>query len=105
MWRFQKEDGSFIPHAYLDGYNFGDTLLEGVLFKITITPDKKFKAEITPSSKAFFEQFNQEYWLKRAEEYANTEDIFCETEQGGDDIIVFDDETKIESPHFPHRKV
>ena len=35
-WKFRTEDKDGVEYAYINGYDFGDRLLEGVLFKIII---------------------------------------------------------------------
>lgn len=98
-WKFQKEDGSLVDHAWVDGYAVGDRLLEGVMFKITIDEDKKFHAEIDKFAKDYFNDLNEKKWLKAIEKYASSTDIFSENVDGGEDLIVYDTETGEECPN------
>jgi hypothetical protein len=60
----------------VDGYNFGDRLLEGVNFAVTIDPTtvKVVAVELhNPRDKEYFETLNTAHWLKVAEEYVQEE--------------------------------
>ena len=50
----------------IDGYSFGDRLLEGVMFTI----NKEGKARIQEEDAGYFKGLNKEHWLKLAEECA-----------------------------------
>lgn len=71
-----------VDHAYFDGYNFGDTLLEGVMFEAKIVADGTMEVSITPDSKNYFEDLNTKLWLKAAQDYAEENDIFEENADG-----------------------
>ncbi len=66
-----------VPCGLLNGYWFGDTLLEGVYFevrseagKLTILP--------APDAKEYFATLNQKLWLKAAREFlASTDFLTC----------------------------
>jgi len=62
--------------AMVDGYGFGDRMLENVMFIITIQDDNTLKAEIHPDSASYFEQLNKEMWLKEDIKYAMLTDFF-----------------------------
>lgn len=62
--------------AKLDGYEFGDRLLEGVMFIYTINNDGSLSVEVEESSKDYFDNFNKEKWLKIALQYAIETDCF-----------------------------
>lgn len=102
-WRFQKSDMKTLTDiAYIDGYSVGDRMLEGVMFKITITDNNKFKAELADErDKAYTDQLNMKYWIPKVEEFCEGNDIFCDNPSGnGDEMIVFDPETKEECPNI-----
>jgi hypothetical protein len=64
-----------IDKAYIDGYPFGERILDGVIFEITIENDA-FKAKITPKCADYFAKLNEKRWLAEAEEYAARNDVF-----------------------------
>ncbi len=68
MKKFMTTKGQ-VDSAIIDGYTFGDRLLEGVKFIITIDKKGKFHAEVHPEDKSYMEDFNEKKWLKRAVEY------------------------------------
>ena len=55
----------------IDGYSFGDRLLEGVMFTI----DKYGKARIQEEDEGYFAGLNKEHWCTLAEESAAQADI------------------------------
>lgn len=59
----------------LDGYGFGDRLLEGVYFDVVADFDKGEVISVTVAKdcEAYFSQLNQETWL--AEVYMKADDI------------------------------
>ena len=64
-----------IDHVLIDGYPFGDRLLEGVMFEIRFAKGaKKYKAAITKDAREYFSTLNEKMWLKQAEEHAEGED-------------------------------
>lgn len=80
---FKCETCGEIEMVLLDGYSFGDRLLEDVMFEITKEGDK-FTAKISKECEDYFEDLNKEKWLKEAEKYASTNDIFTCPKCGGD---------------------
>lgn len=80
-----------VDYGYVDGYQFGDRLLEGVMFKITVTKQNKLKAEIAPGFEDSLEGLDKKYWLKLAVEHAETVDIFeADSKSSGEDVILYD---------------
>ena len=75
MKQFMTDDGP-VDVATVDGYNFGDRLLEGVMFHFRINVDKIVCIGVDPSSKKYFEDLNQQKWLDAAHAYAQDNDIF-----------------------------
>ena len=53
----------------VDGYAFGDRLLEGVMFKITLK-GRKVTAENLPEDEGYMAGLNKKLWLKAAVEFA-----------------------------------
>ena len=74
--------------GWVDGYAFGDRLLDGVMFKITIQ-NGKLVAEVDKRAQYYFAQLNQDMWLKAAAEFAYQQDIFY-TNSGDGDVILYD---------------
>ena len=67
-----KEGEEQLDHIIIDGYDFGDRLLEGVMFKVTIV-DGKPKAE--PASKGdenYLDTLNKEMWLHECEAHVES---------------------------------
>lgn len=87
--------------AYLDGYPFGDRLLEGVIFELRVSPDRSgLTASVIPSCAAYFEDLNGPKWLAEAVKYALQNDVFSgSTERGKDFTVVLHDDSK---PHAKH---
>ena len=96
-WKFRTEDKDGVEYAYVNGYDFGDRLLEGVLFKIIIE-NNEFKAvDVEPGAKEYFSQLNQKKWLKEATDFAKQLDVFIAPD-GKSDAWVVDEEG--ENPHI-----
>lgn len=96
-WKFRTEDKDGVEYAYINGYDFGDRLLEGVLFKIIIE-NNEFKAvDVEPGAKEYFSQLNQKKWLKEATDFAKQLDVFIAPD-GKSDAWVVDEEG--ENPHI-----
>lgn len=79
---FDYEDGRTTQTAFLDGYSFGDRLLEGVMVKCFLDENGFLEVSFVEDAEPYMCQLNEEYWLKQALEYAEKTDIFCEKEQG-----------------------
>ena len=77
--------------AMIDGYSFGDRLLEGVMFIITIQDDGSLSAEVHPNYAAYFNQLNTQMWLERALENAIVTDMFEGMDGAVDINLVMDD--------------
>lgn len=59
-----------IDKAFVDGYNFGDRLLEGVIFQISLTEDKNdIIVKCGDDYLQYFESLNTKKWLKEAKKY------------------------------------
>jgi hypothetical protein len=71
---FQKTDNSFVQTAYLNGYHFGDRLLEGVPFGLTVEDDGTLSAFVPPQAKSYMTELNVRKWLGIAVAHAEQED-------------------------------
>lgn len=96
--KFRTEDKDEVEYAYINGYDFGDRLLEGVLFKIVIENNKFKTVDVAPDAKEYFSQLNQKKWLREATEFAKQLDIFIAPDGESDAWIV--DEEGNENPHL-----
>lgn len=85
---FEKENGEVVEHAFLDGRLFGDRILEGVIFHVSICPKGQLHVRITEKHRSYFHQFNTKELLEDALAFAIQNDIFQETEEGGEDIYL-----------------
>jgi len=103
MWKFMTDRGE-IPYAFVNGYNFGDRLLEGVMFKITITKNNKFKAEALRKDMDYLKGLNLKKWLGSAEAFANSNDIFYTNEKENEEAWVVDEQGRIH-PQLSKSKV
>lgn len=67
--------------AYLNGYAFGDRLLEGVPFKVEVAADgTALNVEIAPTGEDYFSGLDTEGWLSQATEHAREEGWFYDCE-------------------------
>lgn len=78
---FEDEDGNKTMTAQVDGYSFGDRLLEGVMFDITIESDGSLSAKVEKNAESYFEDLNKDKWLKEAIKYAERNDCFGEDDE------------------------
>lgn len=74
--------------AYFDGYNFGDTLLEGVMFKAEIKDNGTMAVSFVNPHGEYEKGLNQRKWLKEAKEYAEENDIFLSQPDNGEDLVL-----------------
>ncbi len=74
--QFMTEDGKPVTDIKVDGYGFGDRLLEGVYFTGQWNDKaKRYKViGVVDSSKDYFDGLNKKKWLKAAEDYMNDTD-------------------------------
>ena len=97
MCEVNKEEVPFTGIVGINGYGFGDRLLEDVIFEIKVTDGVMDESSIrvADSCKAYFSQLNPN-WIEKALEYAKENDLFdcIKTEQ----II---DEVEIDGRKFP----
>lgn len=88
VWsHFEDKSGKKHSIAGIDGYSFGDRLLEGVMFIISITKDGELKAKVQDSDKDYFSDLNEERWLASAVSHAEENDIFYKVNQKGSSVL------------------
>lgn len=73
-----------LDFVYVDGYFFGDRLMEGVLFKVKMTNDKSDCFGVHSEAEIYMEQFNWGYWKTQCDDFCFNLDIalcpFCQDE-------------------------
>ena len=62
--------------ARVDGYFFGDRMLEGVKFIATIQEDGTISVAVDPQHEDYFNQLNTQMWLDKALEHVLKNDAF-----------------------------
>ncbi len=63
-----------LEYVLIDGYGFGDRILEDVSFEIRIKNDN-FKVILAPGQDDYCIQLNMKYWLKEAHDYVSHHDF------------------------------
>ena len=86
---FDYEDGRTTQTAYLNGYHFGDRLLEGVMFKCFLDSEGYLIVSTADNSTDYVKGLNEKYWLAECLHTAETYDIFCDDESGSGEEICF----------------
>lgn len=66
---FKCDECGDIDHVVLDGYSFGERLLEGVEFEVRIE-NGQFVAKVNDSDVEYFNRLNTKMWLEEAVEAA-----------------------------------
>ena len=80
---FICENCGQIQEALMDGYFFGDRLMEDVMFVVTLDDSHKATVRISEKDADYFKQFNAEEWYKQGREFAEENDFFtCPKCQG-----------------------
>mgnify|MGYP001605314644 CR=1 FL=1 len=72
---FEDDDGKRYSESKIDGYNFGDRLLEGVEFIIKIK-DGDLVVSVDKEDKEYLSDLNEKRWLGAAKAYALENDVF-----------------------------
>lgn len=65
---FNCEKCGDVKHMLVEGYPFGDRLLEGVQFKVT-NENGVLSARVTPECMPYFKQLNMDMWYKACIRY------------------------------------
>jgi len=87
MKKFECEDCGPIDYYLMDGYAFGDRLLEGVLFKVFFNETDELCVKPDALDGGYLKQLNEKHWMKQALEYAERNDI-GECPECGNDVCV-----------------
>lgn len=86
-----------LDFVYVDGYSFGDRLMEGILFKVKVVDNKPECIGVSEDDEPYMTQFNWEHWKKRCEEFCEDLDI-ATCPNCNYDVLVEDDETAASRP-------
>lgn len=100
MKRFLQEIGQtntwrVVEKAYVNGYAFGDRLLEDVFFEITIVKSR-VKAEVIPEHAEYLADLNAKKWTAAAAKFARETDVLMSKPGGEHDVVLYDDATSNE---------
>lgn len=76
-----------VEYVIIDGYGYGDRLLEGVTFEVRRDDDGKFHAQVEEFSRDYFAQFNQAMYLEKIEQGMETEE-FAICPQCGEEVTI-----------------
>jgi hypothetical protein len=74
MPKFYCDKCGEIDHVLMDGYAFGDRLLEGVMFEVRVGK-KGLDVKVADDCEEYFSGLNTKKWLKAAKEHAQENDI------------------------------
>jgi hypothetical protein len=87
---YEDESRPLAKVAYMDGYAFGDTLLEGVPFKCEVTDSGELQVGFAEPTGFYEQELNQPLWNARALKYAKEEDVFYENAEltAGEDLYL-----------------
>ena len=69
--------GKIPEMTLINGYNFGDRLLEGVMFEIVLDKGKPKCLGVAAEYENYFSNLNQKKWMKEAEREAMETDMDC----------------------------
>lgn len=69
--KFYNKKNKEVDNLFIDGYAFGDRLLEDVKFICKIENDKVVVKSVGITSEKYFKQLNEKYWLEQAQLYVD----------------------------------
>jgi len=64
-----------LDYVLVDGYPFGDRLLEGVMFKVEDKNGKPHPIGVVKEAEKYFSDFNEKKWLRACEDFCRSEDL------------------------------
>jgi hypothetical protein len=71
-------------YGLMDGYSFGERLLEDVMFECMLYDDNCWVIQVEKAAEPYFEQLNQTMWMTAAYKYCNQNDVWECPGCGGD---------------------
>lgn len=85
----------------INGYDFGDRLLEDVMFKAQLSEDRKTLTVIGVNAESYFEDLNTKKWMDAALNYfiKGTDYVFPDNQYNQTDWVLIS-ETTLEE-HYP----
>lgn len=80
-----------LEFGLMDGYGFGDRLLEGVMFEVRMDEHDAVTVRIKADFESYFNTLNTKLWLERAQRSAEQEDVLdcpkCGAQIDGPDTV------------------
>ena len=67
--------GKMLDWIYVDGYSFGDRMMEDVRFKVKLANGKFECLEVEDDAKPYMVQFDWNHWKKECEDFCRRNDI------------------------------
>ncbi len=67
--------GADLDYVLVDGYAFGDRMMEGVMFRVRLFEDRWICDGVRDEDKAYMSKFDWKYWKSRCEEYCQANDL------------------------------
>ena len=64
-----------LDYVLVNGYPFGDRLMEGVMFKVCLSKNKWICIGVEEEAKEYIKQFNWKYWKSICESFCNENDL------------------------------
>lgn len=83
--KFNCEHCGEVDYVVVDGYRYGERLLEGVAFEVRRDDDGKYHAQVEEVARDYFAQFNQRMYLDQIEADVATEE-FAICPKCGDEV-------------------
>jgi predicted RNA-binding Zn-ribbon protein involved in translation (DUF1610 family) len=87
---FNCEKCGDVDAVLVDGYSFGDRLLEGVIFRVTRNSQGGLKAVVEPEFADYMGKMNAKKWIKECIRYVEEHEDDCagQCPKCGDDIYL-----------------
>jgi len=76
-----------LDFVLIDGYLFGDRLLEGVMFKISLSENGRTCIGVDSESEVYMKQLNWKYWKKQCEDFCTEYDL-AECPYCGEEVLI-----------------
>jgi len=90
---FETEDGQQLDTVIFDGYEVGDSILEGVRFIAKIA-NENLEVTIHPKDEDYFSTLNTKYWLEKVTDCIQDEELFLDLKTGENVYLVTDEPTQ-----------
>lgn len=90
---FKCENCGDIDHVLVDGYAYGDRLLEGVMFEVRRNDKGEYNTQVEQSAAEYFSQLNTKQWLDEINSSMDTEE-FSICPKCGEEVLINEIEPK-----------